>query len=116
MPATVSLPEMSMYLQITDNAVKYPVPIREYAFAKGRKWRFDLAYPDKKIAIEVEGGTRIVGRHSRHHGFSADCIKYAEAILRGWRVLRFTSEQVYDGTAMRYVDKILRGEVEDENE
>lgn len=34
-----------------------PAPVREYLFAKEirRKWRFDFAWLDKKIAVEVDG-------------------------------------------------------------
>jgi len=83
-----------------------PIPIREYKFHPTRKWRFDLAYPDQKIAIEAEGGTWVQGRHSRGVGFQADCEKYNTATLMGWRVLRFTRAMV-EGNAAETIKQLL---------
>lgn len=68
-----------------------PQPVREYRFQPPRRWRFDLAWPEQKIAIELEGGIWTGGRHTRGKGFEADCEKYNMAALMGWRVLRYTS-------------------------
>ena len=79
-----------------------PTPVREYAFAKhlGRRWRFDYAWPrfDKAmpphVALEVEGGVFMRGRHTRGAGFVADLAKYNAAALAGWIVLRYTPQQL----------------------
>lgn len=84
-----------------------PEPVRELRFHPVRRWRFDLAWPDYMLAVEVEGGTWAGGRHTRGGGYAEDCIKYAEATLLGWRVLRFTGGQVEDGTALRYVEMAI---------
>jgi very-short-patch-repair endonuclease len=83
-----------------------PIPIREYKFHPTRKWRFDLAYPEQKIAIEAEGATFANGRHSRGVGFQADCEKYNTATLMGWRVLRFTRAMV-EGNAAETIKQLL---------
>lgn len=74
-------------------------PVREHRFAPPRRWRFDIAFPDRKLAIEIEGGAWTRGRHTRGAGFIRDMEKYNTATLRGWRLLRFTPSQVLDGTA-----------------
>ncbi len=66
----------------------------EYRFHGKRKWRFDFALPEQKIAIEVEGGIWQNGRHNRAAGYTKDCEKYNAAALAGWRVFRFTSPMV----------------------
>jgi hypothetical protein len=66
-----------------------PEPVREYEFHPDRKWRFDFAWPDRKVAAECEGATWSRGRHTRGAGFQADCEKYNAAAVMGWRVLRF---------------------------
>lgn len=64
--------------------------IPEYKFLINRKYRFDYANINLKIAIEFEGGIFTKGRHSRPLGYSSDCMKYNLAQLEGWIVLRFT--------------------------
>ena len=61
---------------------------REYRFDKERRWRFDFAWPEKLVALEVEGGAWIGGRHNRAAGFQADVEKYNAAAAGGWRVFR----------------------------
>ena len=46
--------------------------VKEYRFNPSRRWRFDYALVKQKIAIEVEGGVWIRGRHSRGKGMIAD--------------------------------------------
>ncbi len=70
------------------------LPETEYRFHPERKWRFDYAYPDKKIAIEQEGGVWIGGRHNRASGFLKDLEKYNAAAVLGWRILRYTPEKM----------------------
>ena len=65
-------------------------PERELRFHPVRRWRFDFAFPDAKVAVETEGGIWIRGRHSRGKGFENDCFKYSAAAALGWAVLRFT--------------------------
>ena len=41
---------------------------REYKFHKTRKWRFDFAYPDIQLAVEIDGGQWRAGG-GRHNMF-----------------------------------------------
>lgn len=86
-------------------AVGLPEPEREYVFAPPRRWRFDLAWPQYLLACEVEGGLYIRGRHQRPAGYEDDCIKYSEAALRGWCVLRVTAAMVEDGRALHLIER-----------
>lgn len=65
------------------------LPVREYQFAPPRKWRFDFAWLDAMIAVEVEGGIFVRGRHVHPKGFLNDMEKYNTATRLGWRVLRW---------------------------
>lgn len=65
---------------------------REYKFLHDRRFRFDLAIPEKNIAIEFEGGVWTRGRHVRGKGYVNDCKKYNLAVMYGWRLLRYTTE------------------------
>ena len=81
---------------------------REHRFHPERRWRFDFAWPAQLVALEVEGGTWIAGRHNRGSGFAADCEKYNAAAIAGWRVLRVTPGMVRDGTALDCIMQILQ--------
>lgn len=65
---------------------------REYKFVHDRRFRFDLAIPEKRIAIEFEGGVWSNGRHVRGKGYVNDCKKYNLATMHGWKMLRYTVE------------------------
>lgn len=68
--------------------------VREFRFHPVRRWRFDYAIPEHKIALEVEGGVWSGGRHIRGSGFLGDMEKYNVATLMGWRVFRTTPDDL----------------------
>lgn len=84
-------------LAVARNFPSYQV---EYTFDAFRKWRFDIAWPEYLIAAEQEGGTWSGGRHVRGKGYAEDCAKYNAATLAGWRVYRFTTDQIASGEAI----------------
>ncbi len=86
---------------------KLAAPEREFIFARPRLWRFDFAWPTLKLALEVEGGVFSGGRHTRGSGFVKDAEKYNAAAMLGWRVLRFATSQVRDGTAIATLKRAL---------
>jgi len=72
-------------------------------------WRFDIAWPHAKVAIEVDGGGWAGGRHSRGQGIESDCAKLSTAVALGWRVLRVTPKQCRDGRALAWAEAVLAG-------
>jgi len=82
-------------------------PEPEFRFAPPRRWRFDFAFPDQKVAIECEGATWINGRHNRGAGFQKDLEKYNQASLLGWVLLRFTGDQIRSGQALAQIEAAL---------
>jgi very-short-patch-repair endonuclease len=85
-----------------------PTGEQEHRFHPVRRWRFDLAFPAQRVAVEVDGGAWVGGRHTSGAGFSEDCIKLSTAAAFGWRVLRFTPRQVHDGDALALVIAALK--------
>jgi hypothetical protein len=71
-----------------------PAPVPEYRFAPPRKWRADWAWPDHRVALEVEGGVWTGGRHTRGAGYIKDLEKYSEAAILGWCVIRVTPKDL----------------------
>ena len=105
-----------------------PEPVAEYRFAAEsvglgpgirerladaglRDWRFDFAWPRRRVAVELEGGTWTGGRHVRGDGFARDCEKYNLAALHGWRVIRLTAGMLEDDP-VRWIGQV-REAVED---
>lgn len=86
---------------------KFPAPVREHRFHHTRRWRFDFAWPERMLALEVEGGIWGVGRHTSGAGFEKDCEKYNTATVHGWRVLRVTAGQIKAGKALAFVEMAL---------
>jgi len=67
----------------------------EHRFHPKRRWRFDMANIENKIAIEIEGGIfskgngqKGSGAHSSVTGILRDIEKYNNATALGWRVIR----------------------------
>lgn len=89
----------------------YGIPFeREKRIHPIRMWRVDFFLTDTSYAVEIEGGIYAKHSKSRHttcKGFEEDCIKYAEAALRGIRVLRFTPQQVKRGIAIAYAKRAV---------
>ena len=98
-----------------------PEPERNYRFHGTRKWRFDFAWLDAGVAVEIEGGTqgrrvkcqccgavvrarkgdgsagrelRIGGGHNRGEVYRDNCAKYNAATLDDWTLLRYTTEDL----------------------
>ena len=82
----------------------YPEPAPEYPFHPARRWRFDLAFPAERVAVELEGGVRTGGRHTRPGGYEGDIEKYNAAALAGWVVIRASYRQVRAGLLWDWLD------------
>ena len=93
-----------------------PSPIKELKFHPERKFAFDYAWPEYKLAFEIEGGAFSRGRHVRPKGFTRDIEKYNDAQLMGWVVLRGTSEQVKQGMAIKWVLQFFSNELDEYGE
>ena len=84
----------------------YP-PVREFVFWPGRRFRWDYAWPDVKLALDVQGSVYTQGHHTRGKGYEDDCVKANEAAIRGWVVLRCTPKHIENGDAARWVLRAL---------
>jgi very-short-patch-repair endonuclease len=70
---------------------------REYRPFDWRRFRFDLAAPEPHfVAVEVDGGTWVQGRHTTGSGYDSDCLKHNLATAAGWRVFRITASMLQE--------------------
>lgn len=99
-------PQNRLFLALC-KAERIPEPVTEHRFDKVRRWRFDYAWPAYLVALEVEGGAWIQGRHTRGAGFVADLEKYSEAAAQGWRIMRVTPQQLVSTKTIQLVRRAL---------
>lgn len=77
--------------------------VAEYRFHPAREWRFDFAIPARHVAIEVEGGAFIGGRHIRPDGYLRDMEKYNEAAAAGWLLIRVLPAELLSVRTLRLI-------------
>lgn len=68
----------------------------EFRFHPVRRWRFDYAVPEIRLAVEYNGHGGFVraggvSRHGSIIGMTGDAEKLNAAVGCGWRVLQFTT-------------------------
>ena len=80
---------------------------QEFKFHPKRKWRADFHLVEKMILVEVEGGIWSGGRHTRGKGYLGDMEKYNAATVMGYRVIRFSTEQVKSGLAIQQIETMV---------
>lgn len=88
-------------------------PVAEYRFSSQRRWRIDYAWPDVKLAAEIEGGIfmRSKARHTNPIGFLKDMEKYNMLTEEGWHLLRDIPQKInYDQIIKVY--QSLKGEMQ----
>lgn len=71
-----------------------PRPVSEYPFSRsvGRKHRFDWAWPQYRIAVEVDGGQWL--KNGGRHAGDKDREKLNLAASLRWLVFRFSPEML----------------------
>lgn len=86
----------------------------EFRFAPPRMFRFDFAWPELKIAAEVDGGRYMVRRNKKgqlvpigRHMTESDYEKLNTAARDGWRVFRFSPEAIRTGKAIRALEEVV---------
>ena len=87
-----------------------PAYEQEYRFHPGRQWRFDFAWPEHQVAVEIDGGqwSPHGGRHSR----DSDREKLNAAAVLGWRVLRYSGTMLHapESVISEVLEALERGE------
>jgi len=93
-----------------------PMPERQFVFHPVRKWHLDFAWVDRRIAVEVNGGLYVTGRHNRGAQLEQEFEKLNEACRLGWDVFLFGPKWLYrpkrsvqSSKALAYMHQIFRG-------
>lgn len=81
-------------------------PEAEYKFTPAKRWRFDLAFVDIRLAIEIDGSGP---GHNSDGAAKKDAAKRNAAIELGWRVLVYPAGSVsIEKRRIRIVAQIQR--------
>jgi very-short-patch-repair endonuclease len=79
----------------------------EFYAIPGRRFRWDFAWPSKKILVEVQGAIWVKGGHSTGTGITRDAEKLNLATLAGWKILIVTAEHIKSGQALLWIQEAL---------
>lgn len=80
---------------------------REYLFHPTLKYRFDYAWPDHRVALEIQGGTYVAGAHSRGRRQRSDFEKCNAAVLLHWRLFYADTDMVTTGVIVDTLKEVL---------
>lgn len=83
------------------------LPERNYRFHPERRWLLDFAWPQLKVAVEIDGGIWIGGAHARPVNIERDMEKHNALLDLGWRCYQFTPKQVKAGEAVQHIERVL---------
>jgi len=87
------------------------IPLRRLLRRAGlRDFRFDFAWPDRKIAVEIDGAIAKGGQggHTSIKGYTDDRQKDCEAAVLGWTVIRVTGQMVKTGYAINVLSRLFK--------
>jgi len=107
-------PKKDIFTLICKTDLKIEV-VKEFIFHPTRKWRFDFAIPEYKIAIEIDGGVWNYGRHNRAQGYLADMKKFNAAASLGWIVLKFTPDEQYSRATFDIIRETIKNRDNERN-
>lgn len=105
--------ELALRRQIDERGL--PTPVFEFQAIPERAYRFDVAFPEQRLLVEVQGGVWRApsanggrGAHSSGAGITRDCEKASLAVSLGWAVMAVTTEQVTKKHAIDWIELALR--------
>jgi len=90
-----------------------PKPEIEFRISKERRYKWDYAWPQFKIALEQNGGiwmrgiTGRGGAHSLPSNIIRDMEKMNFAQKLGWRVFQFQPKDIRNGTAANFLRSVM---------
>ena len=85
-----------------------PEPVFEHRFHPTRKWRFDIAWPEYKVYLEIDGGIWIRGGHNRGAQMKKDWEKRNTASGLGWRGLWCEPKDLMTQQTVEFINDAIR--------
>ena len=97
--------ELEFILADDIRKARLPRPNLQLRVTDERKFRFDFAWPDRMLAVEVVGvgGQFGKSKYKTPAGWNRFAEKINLACLLGWRVMMFTGDQVRNRKAIGWL-------------
>jgi hypothetical protein len=84
-----------------------PEPVAEWEFSGHGAWRADYAWPEYALALEVNGGAWVNGRHNRGSHTMDEHRKMNQYAMEGWRVIYTTPKRLLTQETVEMVRRAL---------
>ena len=81
--------------------------VREYQAIEGRRFKWDFAFVEDRLLIEVQGAVWVKGGHSTGVGITRDCEKFSIASANKWFTIPVTTDHVKNGKALEWIKQFL---------
>lgn len=92
--------EEMMHSQILVSGL--PIPVRQHNYLPDRSYKGDFMWPERKIALEVDGSVhRIKGT------FSVSFERAYLLLMAGWTVLHVGGHEVRSGEALQWIKAVI---------
>lgn len=90
--------------------------VKELEFCPGRKWRFDYALPEVKIAVEVEGGTYKTRTYRNKDGVLITTTggRHNSATVLGWRLIRVVPAELLTNKTIDLIRQTIKNNYDKE--
>ena len=91
--------------QLTESGFEFRT--QQMVDSTGRKWRWDFKI--QRVLIDIQGGIWMAkGGHNTGKGIQNDCDKGNGAVRDGYLPLHFTTKDVKDGTAISFIQNLMK--------
>jgi hypothetical protein len=77
----------------------------QYRFHPVRRWKFDVCWPDEKLAIEIQG----INAHTKIDRFAMDSEKICTAQAMRWFVFPVLYRDIRNGSVMAWIEQWWKG-------
>lgn len=88
-------------------AAGLPEPVRQYYYARPRRFRADFSWPSRRVLVACDGGVYNRRAHGSVSGILADIERQNVAAVHGYFTLRVTPQMIKSGVAIKLIEEML---------
>jgi hypothetical protein len=97
-------------------APEIPAPVQEFRAIPARRYRWDFAWPEHRLLLEVNGGAWMKSSYSHKSGpqIVRDYTKNNLAVAAGWKILYCESSMISKKKIIEYLADYFQAEAADQ--